>query len=108
MDGVRVLHYFPGRLRVRVVRLKNAPELSRRVEQELSCVPGVRRVVARHTTGSVLLEYDRALVRSREAAEVLLEAARRLLHPSDVSKLESYLDRLRSRNPAGRETQHKT
>ena len=93
-SGVKVMHYLPGRLRLRIAALKDCPELVRTMECELSDVPGIRRVEARCATGSLLLEYDSSALKSREAVEKLRGAARRMLGPADVAQLDSYLDRL--------------
>lgn len=92
--SVRVLHYIPGRLRLRVDAVKRSPEFAARVEREMAEVPGVRRVEARASTGSVMLEYDRTALRAPETQDRLRGALGRLLPPGDLAKLEDYLHRL--------------
>lgn len=51
-------HHVPGRLRVRVPRIKGAMAEARAVEARLSAIKGVSGVESRELTGSVVIYYD--------------------------------------------------
>lgn len=52
------VHHVPGRLRVRVPRVKNNPEYGRVVETSIAGMEGVSAVQANPVTGSVIIHYD--------------------------------------------------
>ena len=52
------VHYVPGRLRIRIPRLKRNAEEARILTKALSRVSGVRSVEVNLLTGSLLVHYD--------------------------------------------------
>ena len=55
-------HYVPGRLRLRAAELKTDPAKLEAFCAELGAVPGVRSVTPRRLTGSIVIEYDPAVL----------------------------------------------
>ena len=79
---LELVHFIPGRLRLRFGRMKGNHLLAERVESEISAVDGVELVEASHLTGSVLIRYN-----ERIQWEGLLSIADKLnLLPEGVSK----------------------
>jgi heavy-metal-associated domain-containing protein len=58
MTPARCVHALPGRLRVKVVAIKNSPAAAAAVERALCQQRGVADAVANPVTGSVLIRYD--------------------------------------------------
>lgn len=88
----RVVHFTPGRLRVRVDHLKDNPALANQVQDLLAGVEGVETVKANALTGSLLIQYDPAQTAS---LDVLTGAAERFgLLPVgfDKAHLRSWMD----------------
>ncbi len=92
--GIKVVHYIPGRLRLRVEAVRQAPHLRQRVEEEFARIPGIRKVRASASTGSVLLEYDHAAITSPETLEGLRNAVGAVFGPRELAELNGYLARL--------------
>lgn len=69
-DRVNVVHAIAGRIRFRFPEIKGHPARARKVQQELSALPGVWQVKANPGTGSVLVTYDHSKM------DVLLESSR--------------------------------
>jgi heavy-metal-associated domain-containing protein len=61
-ERAKVVHAIPGRVRVKVPQLRANRALGRRVDDRLSVLPGVRRVDVNPVTGSLLVEYDPAVL----------------------------------------------
>ncbi len=61
--AVRVASYIPGRARLYADALVGNTALAGQVERELSGAPGMKAVRTNTTTGSILLEYDPAVLR---------------------------------------------
>lgn len=51
-------HHVPGRLRVRVPRIKGSMAEARALESSLSAIKGVSGVESRELTGSIVICYD--------------------------------------------------
>lgn len=92
--GIKVVHYIPGRLRLRVEAVRRAPQIGRRVEEEFGRIHGVRKVRTNASTGSVLLEYDHAVVSSPETLEGLRRAVGTVFGARELAELDGYLERL--------------
>ncbi len=56
----QVVHALPGRVRLKVAKVKGNPELAQKAREKLAAVPGIRQVEANPLTGSVLVLFDLA------------------------------------------------
>ena len=88
--GIRVVHAIPGRVRVKMARLKENPALVREVQERLSAVQGIQRVEANPITGSVLILYDPAAFESLPSLLSLAACLSPLFPDLDFSKLEDW------------------
>lgn len=68
------VHHVPGRLRVRLTRLKRNPALAERLRGSLAQIPGVGEVRTNLVTGSLLVSYDAAVTPRRRLFEHLMPA----------------------------------
>ncbi len=60
IKGIHVVHTMPGRVRLRVDKVKGNPAFAQKAQDKLGRVPGIKKVEARPLTGSVLVYYDAA------------------------------------------------
>jgi hypothetical protein len=67
LKGITVAHALPGRVRLKIPRVKENPELARQAQEKLGRIPGIHRVEANPATGSLLIIYDVAMLASLEA-----------------------------------------
>jgi hypothetical protein len=58
-NGARIVHRSPGRLRVRVIDLRENTERAGEIVERLSALQGVTRIETKAETGSVLVLFDR-------------------------------------------------
>jgi len=65
------VHHVPGRLRLRIAKLRRDPAAAARAGAALGATPGVRAVSVNARTGSLLVHYDVAAVTAAGLAEVL-------------------------------------
>src|SRR5437870_10057613 len=79
-QAIQIIHALPGRVRVRLPRLKGNTSLAGEVERTLTALQGIRHVEASTTTGSVLVLYEPRLPASLdlEAVGSLMELANTL------------------------------
>lgn len=61
----------PGRLRLKLEKFKNRPEQLGRTKQWLM-MDGVHRITTTPLTGSVVVEYDRRKISSKDVVEILV------------------------------------
>jgi hypothetical protein len=57
--GMKIEHQTAGRVRMKVAAGKNNPELLQKIGETFAGIPGIERVTANPTTGSLVLHYDR-------------------------------------------------
>ena len=55
---VQIAHQVPGRIRLKVPKVKENPELIEQIRQMFNVIPGIEEVTVNPTTGSVVLHYD--------------------------------------------------
>ncbi len=68
---IDVAHYLPGRLRLRLARLKGNARAGEEARFHLAQLAGVSSAKANACTGSLLVEYDRAVTSPGKVIDVL-------------------------------------
>lgn len=58
IEGIKVVHAIPGRVRLKISQLKGNPSLAQEAQEKLRGVPGIQRVQTNAATGSVLIFHD--------------------------------------------------
>jgi hypothetical protein len=100
-EGLKVVHALPGRVRLRVAKVKGNPALGRQAQEKLAQVPGIRQVEAKPGTGSLLIHYDRDLLLSTASLEILSETLGELFPGIEVLTLAAGLASLAENPGAG-------
>lgn len=89
--GIKISHFSPGRVRLKVDKVKNNEAFAKKVEIELSntlCITGIEVSVL---TGSVLVKYDKYAIKDAKNADHLLATLKKLFPDLDTEKLRPYL-----------------
>jgi len=73
IEGLKVVHALPGRVRLKVAKVKGNPALARQTQEKLAQVPVIRPVEAKPGTGSPLIHYDMEDLFSIGSLEILSE-----------------------------------
>jgi hypothetical protein len=98
LEDIAVVHTIPGRLRLRVEKVKGDPAFARKVQNTLSRVPGIKQVEAKPLTGSVLIQYELDKILTEEAAMALTDRLSQLFPEIDpgglVQGIESLMEHL--------------
>jgi len=68
--AIQIVHFLPGRVRVKLPRLKGNASLAGEVERTLTALQGIRHVETSTTTGSVLVLYEPRLLASLDLEAV--------------------------------------
>lgn len=79
---VRIRHRCPGRVRLRVDALRDWPGLADRLGALLACQPGVRRVRANPSNGSLIVHYGDELSAEGVRADLAAHLAAHLAAPA--------------------------
>ena len=90
--GIKVAHALPGRIRVKISRLKGDPAFGRELQERLSDVRGIQRVEVHPVTGSVLVLYAAEELDSLEALMSLAGSLAPLFPELNMSELQAWLD----------------
>lgn len=104
LKGITVAHALPGRVRLKIPRVKANPKLARQAQEKLSRVPGIQRVEANPATGSLLILYDLALLASVEALGPLGEIFTELFPEVALEELVAGLQELMAVGDAAQAT----
>ena len=91
IGGIKVVHAIPGRVRVKIARIKENPTLAREVQERLAAVRGIQRAEVNPITGSVLVLYDRTALESPDSLLSLVEWFGPLIPDLEFSDLEGWL-----------------
>ncbi|MGA7578158.1 MAG: HMA2 domain-containing protein [Desulfobaccales bacterium] len=99
LQGFKVVHALPGRVRLQVAKFKGNPALARQAQGKLAKVPGITQVEAKPGTGSLLIQYDQDKLLSTASLEVLSETLGEIFPEIEVLTLATGLASL-AENPA--------
>lgn len=89
---IRVVHAIPGRIRLKIQKLKNDPASAKEVVARLRKLPGIDRVEVNPVTGSVVVSYGGGTSGSEEITPGLSEAFGSTLFPGiDPTELRRQL-----------------
>jgi copper chaperone CopZ len=91
VGGFQIVHAIPGRVRVKIARLKENPVLAREVQGQLSAVQGIQQVEVNPVTGSVLVLYDRTALESLDSLLSLAAWFSSLFPDLEFGEVESWL-----------------
>jgi hypothetical protein len=92
IKGIRVAHAMPGRVRLRVDKVKGNPAFAQKAEDKLSQMPGIKRVEAHPRTGSVLVYYDAAALLAEGGLAALTDGFSELFPEIEAGALTLGLD----------------
>ena len=73
IKGVQVVHAMPGRVRLRISKVRDNPAFAQKAQDKLGRVPGIKRVEVKPLTGSVLIFYDTAVLLAEGAMAALTD-----------------------------------
>jgi hypothetical protein len=88
VDSIKLVHAIPGRVRVKIPRVKNDPNLANELREKFSAVRGIRQVEANPLTGSVLVLYDTSATETFEFLPALSEAFSSVFPDADLIGLD--------------------
>jgi hypothetical protein len=89
IGGVKVVHAVPGRVRVKISRVKSDTALAQRIQERLSAVEGIQRVDVNPITGSVLVLYDSTAIPPFESLSSLMERFIALFPDTEWGELDA-------------------
>ncbi len=104
LKGITVAHALPGRVRLKIPKVKDNPELARQAQEKLGLVPGIQRVEANPATGSLVILYDVAMLASVETLGPLGEIFAELFPEVALEELAAGLQELMEAGAAAQTT----
>jgi hypothetical protein len=87
---IKIVHMMPGRVRVKIARLKGNPILAHEIQDRLSAVQEIRRVEVNLITGSVLVVYDAVAMASPDSLLSLAASFAALFPEFDPRALQAW------------------
>jgi hypothetical protein len=101
IKGIRVVHAMPGRVRLKVDKVKGNAAFAQKAQDKLGQMPGIKRVEAQPVTGSVLVYYDAAALLADGALAALTDGFSELFPELGADVLSLGLDSLIGHLAAG-------
>jgi hypothetical protein len=89
--GIKMVHAIPGRVRLKIDRLKHNPALAEEIRKRFSGIQGILHVEANPLTSSVLLIYDPKEVISLASLGSFLETLTSLFPEVNLEEIKAWL-----------------
>lgn len=93
-NDIKIVHAIPGRVRLKVAKLKHNDAFARQVEERLNPLAAITSVETNPLTGTVLVVYDLQAVTVSATAHELLDTITQLFPELDLKKYQPWLARL--------------
>lgn len=91
IENIKVVHFIPGRVRLRSKDLQNNPDLAQTVENALASIPAVEHVDVNSLTGSILIAYRPREINSQNSIDALVETVKTLFPTLDIDNLLAWI-----------------
>jgi hypothetical protein len=98
---IRMVHAIPGRVRLKVPKLRHNPTLARLIQERLGAVPGIQGVEVTPLTGSVVVRFDPQIVTAPESLMNLSETLTDLFPGLDLTQWVDFVRQSLSGEAAG-------
>jgi len=93
-DGISIASFFPGRLRLKIVKLKGNQRLARSLEDHLIAIQGIERTETNTLTGSLLVHYKPKELAHPESRQALSQALTAFFPEVDPVRFSHWLNKL--------------
>ena len=90
-NGIKVVSYLPGRVRLRIDKIKDEAGFAERLQGGLKDIPGIKKLELKPSTSSVLVVYDKKRLKQPDAAGQLVEQMHKLFPDLGVQRLSDLL-----------------
>jgi len=84
-DDIDIVHVLPGRVRLKIPKLKQDQAFGRQIERQFSSVKGIERVHVHPLTGSVVVMFDQEQMTDTDSLLALSNALSSLFPNVDLS-----------------------
>ncbi len=91
LEKVEIVHFIPGRVRLRAAELRGQSDLAMHVREKTSQIPGITQVDISTVTGSVLIAYDSKVLARPESLQIMREVMEELFPNLDIDQVLSWL-----------------
>ena len=88
---VKIIHFIPGRVRLRIQEIKENAKLAREIQQAFINIPGITTVDMNPLTGSVLIKYDPKSLLQQASLDQLSETLTKYFPSLDLPKLLAWI-----------------
>jgi hypothetical protein len=89
--GIKVVSFFPGRVKLRVEKLKDNHHFAEKVENDLRGLACIKLVEADADSGNVLIKYDKKSFKDEKNVDDLVSVLNALFPGLDGGRLKSWL-----------------
>ncbi|MGD8785295.1 MAG: hypothetical protein PVG75_12705 [Thioalkalispiraceae bacterium] len=90
-NGIKVVSFFPGRVRLRIEKLETDSGFADKIKSGLSDIPGIKKLEVKESNNSILVVYDKKKLKQPDASKRLIEELSTLFPDADIDKVKGLL-----------------
>jgi copper chaperone CopZ len=91
IDGIKVVSFFPGRVRLRVDKIHADKSFAKLVDTKLKPIPGIKKLEVSQEAGTVFIAYDKKTLKQPETSKQLMASLAELFPELDVTRIKKFL-----------------
>jgi hypothetical protein len=92
IEGVKILSFFPGRVKLRIEAVKGEEALAKRATKDIGAIDAIKKIMVDPGKGDVLINYDRKLIKEPATIDALSDTLSELFPDMDVAALREKLE----------------
>ncbi len=93
-DGIAIASFIPGRLRLKIIKLKGNQGLARNLEEKLVAIRGIERTETNILTGSLLIHYKPKELSHPESRQAISQTLTAFFPEIDKARVAHWLNKL--------------
>jgi hypothetical protein len=91
IPGVKILSFFPGRVKLRIEAVQGDEALAKQATTEIGANSAIKKIMVDPGSGNVLINYDRKLIKEPETIDALSDTLAELFPDIDIDALRAKL-----------------
>jgi hypothetical protein len=92
IEGVKILSFLPGRVKLRIEAVKGEEALAKKATAQIGAIEAIKKIMVDPGKGDVLINYDRKKIKEPDTINALSDTLSELFPDMDVAALRAKLE----------------
>jgi len=92
IEGVKILSFLPGRVKLRIEAVKGEEALAKKATAQIGAIDAIKKIMVDPGKGDVLINYDRKKIKEPDTINALSDTLSELFPDMDVAALRAKLE----------------